>query len=548
MIAYALGLWNYSVPLTGDQKVYVATSLEMSQHQSWLVPWLGGEHTYIKPPFVNWTLLLSWLLFGIGPWGTFFPSALAVALGAWVLQKISKILNNTQESPHAGLWYAVTFGTLTYGGSAQMEVWVTLFYLTSWLSILHFHQTKKTLYLYLAFLMAGLSALIKSPLYSVFWVLGYFLFLLSSRQLKLLFTPNFGPHFAGALLLGVFAGLSWFLYAAFTDFSPFWNLYVLHETFGKKGAPYTLPFTFWRDYLLSLLPITLPALMAMGIWSKNKFKFSQNTSPHAATFLVAASILPFCFFSIFPYRTETYLFILTPLIGIFLDLILPQIQQSKIFILSLKVNAAILALGTFLISLLLFLPGFIPAWNALLLLFSGVLPFILSGRRHFPRVHLIALLGVILSVRLAALSLGESDIHDLRAHLRENPHSSLVFLDEGKSWWNEIGLLSVAARQKGIRVFKLEKAQSLLNQGHTLVIPNYDIDSVLPRLLSNQSPTTPYTIKPWNRWNRGFLIPNLQDLKTMALPNTPEWKARFKREYKLIFLPRPHSPGQNPQD
>src|SRR3989338_3129366 len=49
--AYMIMAGSMSVPLTGDQKVYVSTAMEMREHGQWLQPLLFGEPSYYKPPF-----------------------------------------------------------------------------------------------------------------------------------------------------------------------------------------------------------------------------------------------------------------------------------------------------------------------------------------------------------------------------------------------------------------------------------------------------------------------------------------------------------------
>ena len=62
--AYLINLGSFSVPLTGDQKTYVAIANEMRERGSWMVPYLFGEPNYLKPPFQYWATLISWNLFG----------------------------------------------------------------------------------------------------------------------------------------------------------------------------------------------------------------------------------------------------------------------------------------------------------------------------------------------------------------------------------------------------------------------------------------------------------------------------------------------------
>lgn len=528
LLCYGFGLWGYSVPLTGDQKVYISTALESWQHGSWLTPWLLGEHTYIKPPFVNWMLMSGWFIFGFGGFGTFFPSALGVVLTAFFLRKISGLLGVAASGRNAGLWFAATFGTLTYGGAAQMEIWIVLFYSAAWWAAMMYFRTKKYPYLYLGFIIAGLTALIKSPLYSVFWVLSFCGYAIVVRDRRQIF---FSKRTYFALVSGMVVGLAWFVYSFVADHDAFWNLYVVHETLQKSGGNGGSIFDMWRDFALSLFPILL---IVLGVIIFTNFRKNRQ----CLGFLLSWILLPAAFFSYFPYRTETYLYILTPAIALFMDLYFPMAFESKVFKGIYRFNAILISILALAMGVMFYLPGFISLWIAIFMLLSGVVLATLAWK-NTPFPHLCGMLMLVLCIRLAAISLGMSDTRGLRDFMAAHPSSAPIFLDEGRNWWNEIGMLSVAVGRPGFRAARLEILAVNLAAGNVAVLSGQEWSSSVPwveKYFAGKQPGCQLKTQTWLRWNRGFMFPGFKDLLDMAKPGTPEWNARFRREYKLLWL------------
>jgi 4-amino-4-deoxy-L-arabinose transferase-like glycosyltransferase len=84
--------------------------------------------------------------------------------------------------------------------------------------------------------VAGASSLVKSPLYSVFLVLGYWIYFVGSRKHENVKKLPRRVSFYLAHLLGVLVGVSWFFLVWLTDRERFWSQYIVQETFGKRGG------------------------------------------------------------------------------------------------------------------------------------------------------------------------------------------------------------------------------------------------------------------------------------------------------------------------
>src|SRR5947207_3063788 len=82
--AYFIGIWKFSVPLTGDQKVYINHSMEMWLSGNWIYPSLFGQHSYYKPPFQYWLTLIGCNVFGFNLFGTMIFSVIFASITAWI--------------------------------------------------------------------------------------------------------------------------------------------------------------------------------------------------------------------------------------------------------------------------------------------------------------------------------------------------------------------------------------------------------------------------------------------------------------------------------
>lgn len=551
--SYSLGIWAYSVPFVGDEKVYLSTAMEMREKGSLLLPYLFGETSYIKPPWLYWTLLVGWKLFGFNLVGTFFFSVFATAATAMILTQISaeldssereggKTLNQKGISSVAGIWFAGCTGTLTYGTSAQMEIWVVFFSSLAWLLFLKHHRTGETRWLALGFLVCGLSGLNKSPLYSVFSVTTYFAYLLFAPRphwvqgvglrgfLRWFFSS--GSLFAHCLGIGV--GLSWFVAAALLDRERFWSQYIIQETLSKKGGNPSTIFHQWMDFFTFTIPFTLLLIVAF-------FRVPQLKN-RQITLLLCWSLLPALFFSIFPYRTETYLYILIPPVALILDWGLRLLlatecshespaedrRSVRVGTWIIRGNAIIMGLGFTFLAWLTFVTGLLGVSGAALILGAGLVFVFVSWRQgpqksvsgnHRPLAY--ASLGMIVAVRIGAILIGESDLKDLREVIAQSHRNNLAFLDEGRNQWNEVGLLAVAVGAPALRVYNQAEAKEAFNQGATLVLTQDQNDIFSAGELMQAEEFF------WWRLQRGFGIPSYQDLREVTAKKN-------RRRYKLL--------------
>lgn len=313
---YLLGLGLWSVPITGDQKFYISVALEMRERGSWLIPYFQGEPCFIKPPLQFWLTLLSWKITGVNLFGALLPSFIAMLLVALMLPRLvlawfPKV--SREQAQSVMLVFAALLGTATFSNVAQMEIHSVFFWIFGWWTILQTlalpvesHSCRFIGFL-IAFAAAGVSGWLKSPLYSVLWVLSFFTYLLLNiRSPSVVFTLK-SPRFYLALLLGVSTGLIWFLLAYRAEPALFWNQYLMQENLNKRGGNGSTPWGIWISLLYWFFPYTL---LLPAFFTKLEF-WKQGLRTW-----IPALILPAVFFTMHPYRVNTYLFLLCPVLSV----------------------------------------------------------------------------------------------------------------------------------------------------------------------------------------------------------------------------------------
>ncbi len=444
-VCYALGLWGLSVPLTGDQKTYLTIALEMKERGEWIIPTLFGESNFLKPPLQYWATRIGWSVFGFGLWGALLPSVLALIGTADVVDRISK-----KEGALAGILFAGTLASMTYGTTAQMEIWVVLFYCWAW----HLWWEGRTL---AAFAMTGMMSWIKGPLYPVLWVLSIVFEAFMKNNLRTLLASR---RFWGALCGGVFIGLSWYFLAARTHYREMMDMFFLRENLGKVSTSHGTPLGLWGEFVGTLFPILIAWLAVLTTpefkvaWKEQRLRWLSYMT------------VPAVFFTLFPYRVNTYLYLLTPVVVWMLVSAGSGLHRRARI-------AGWFAAG-FGVALLFFvLRMFTGGWIGwgLALGFAALIPC--WALAHFRgTLYGVALTSVAMVslIRVAAIGVGEGDLAGLRQAIELWPDSKFAYVMPREDIWHEVGMISAAT---GIRIAVLRSdadAERHVRSGGALIL------------------------------------------------------------------------------
>jgi 4-amino-4-deoxy-L-arabinose transferase-like glycosyltransferase len=438
-------LWGLSVPLTGDQKTYLTIALEMKERGDWIIPTLFGEPNFLKPPLQYWATRIGWAVFGFGLWGALLPSVLALVGSADVVDRLSK-----KSGALAGLLFAGTLASMTYGTTAQMEIWVLLFYCWAW----YLWWEGKTLS---AFVVTGVMSWIKGPLYPVLWVLSICFEALLKKNLRSLLQNR---RFWIGLTGGVFIGLSWYLLAARTHYREMMDMFFLRENLGKVSTSHGTPWGLWGEFTATLFPILIAFAAVLttpefrSAWKEQRVRW------------LSYWVVPAVFFTLFPYRVNTYLYLLTPVV------IWMMVSAENGFRRRARISgwlASLFGAGLLFFVFRMFTGGWME--GPLLGGFVALIPcWALAHFRGSLRGVALTSVALVSLIRVAAVGVGEGDLAGLKNALALWPDSTFAYVMPHEDIWHEVGMISAATGKRMLVLKSEDDAERHIRSGGTLIL------------------------------------------------------------------------------
>ena len=373
--------------------------------------------------------------------GALLPSVLALIGSAFTVFELGKKLK--LKSPLvAAVLFSSTIGSMTYGSTAQMEIWIVFFYLLAWLAVLHAE-------IYLAYILVGLMALVKGPLYPVLWTMSYLVW-----DLKKIKTRKFWV----ALILGTAIGLSWYFLAAMTNKTEMLNQFLYSENFAKIHTQQGTIFQLWSEFIISLFPWIL--ILIFGVFREsNRERWKKNQK-----FYLSYALLSMIFFTFFPYRVNSYLYFLTPIAAMMASEV--ELEFSK------RKWVAFLYGVIFSILLFVVLRFCQSGWFGYEL-WIGVLGvsvvFLVANFKGWMSYVAIASLLLVNMIRISGVQIGEKDIAGLREIVHHHPGEYSYFINS-RDYWHEFGLISAGLGKSVQRIYKVEEIDSFLAQGGFVIL------------------------------------------------------------------------------
>jgi 4-amino-4-deoxy-L-arabinose transferase-like glycosyltransferase len=178
----------------------------MFETGNYLVPQVGSEPYYRKPPLVNWLVAASFKLFGSrNEWTARLPSVLSVLAVALAFLTIARGALGPTGSFYAALIWLANFGMIEKGRLIEIEaLYVSLFGLALifWLSWWR-RDRSGWLTWTVPWVFLGLGILAKGPLHLLFFYTVVFAVLASERELRKLL--GLRHLIALIIMIGIFA-------------------------------------------------------------------------------------------------------------------------------------------------------------------------------------------------------------------------------------------------------------------------------------------------------------------------------------------------------
>jgi 4-amino-4-deoxy-L-arabinose transferase-like glycosyltransferase len=195
-----------SLAIKGEEGRRILPGITMLQTGNYLVPQVGGETYFRKPPLINWLVAASVKVFGRqNEWTARIPSVACVLLVAIAFVTVARASLGPSGSIVAALMWLINAGIIEKGRLAEIEaLYVSLcalaiiFWLSFWLQ-----KQSPWLIWTIPFVFLGLGWLAKGPILLVFFYGVVIAVVWKGRKWRALFHP---AHFVGiVLMLGIFA-------------------------------------------------------------------------------------------------------------------------------------------------------------------------------------------------------------------------------------------------------------------------------------------------------------------------------------------------------
>ncbi|HEV2046304.1 MAG TPA: glycosyltransferase family 39 protein [Chthoniobacterales bacterium] len=267
-----------SLAIKGEEGRRILPGIAMLESGNYLVPQVGGEAYFRKPPLINWLVAASFKIFGTrNEWTARLPSAISVLAVAIAFMTVARASLGPRGSTIAAIIWLTNIGIIEKGRLIEIEgLYTSLFGLAIifWLS---FWEQKKSAWLIWipACIFLGLGLLAKGPVHLLFFYGVVLAVLWKARSWRILFHP---AHFVGLLIMvGIFA--AWAIPFAHTAGSALATTKWSNQFTGRlKGSDFQ--FLRWvrniPQGLLYLLPWTiLLPLIRFDIFSEKDRQFAR---------------------------------------------------------------------------------------------------------------------------------------------------------------------------------------------------------------------------------------------------------------------------------
>jgi 4-amino-4-deoxy-L-arabinose transferase-like glycosyltransferase len=195
-----------SIAIKGEEGRRILPAVRMLETGNYIVPQVGSNPYYRKPPLVNWLVAVSFKILGVrNEWTARLPSAFSVLAVAIAFVTVAGTTLGQRGSIIAALIWMTNMGIIEKGRLIEIEaLYVSLCGLAiiCWLSF--FLQKKSPWLIWLpASVFLGLGLLAKGPTHLVFFYGIVLAVLAYSKGWRLLFHP---AHFVAlAMMLGIAA-------------------------------------------------------------------------------------------------------------------------------------------------------------------------------------------------------------------------------------------------------------------------------------------------------------------------------------------------------
>jgi 4-amino-4-deoxy-L-arabinose transferase-like glycosyltransferase len=193
-----------SIAIKGEEGRRILPAIRMLETGNYIVPQVGSNPYFRKPPLINWLVAVSFKIFGVrNEWTARLPSAIAVLAVAIAFVTVARASLGSRGSMIAALIWMTNIGMIEKGRLIEIEaLYVSLCGLAIifWLSFWNREKSPWLIWLPASFFL-GIGLLAKGPTYLIFFYAIVLSIIFRAKDWRLLFHP---AHFVGiAIMLAI---------------------------------------------------------------------------------------------------------------------------------------------------------------------------------------------------------------------------------------------------------------------------------------------------------------------------------------------------------
>lgn len=307
---------NGSIAFTNpDEVFYAQTAKEMSQHHTWMVPYIFGQPQFEKPIFLYWLLRLSFLVCGVTTFaGRFFPALFAVfaALGVYLLGILG--FRDSKKALISGLIFISSALCVGLAKTVFTDLIFSVFILFSFLAFFwgYTYKENRPAAVILSFIFSGLAVLTKGPLGFLIPASGVAVFLFIRKDKRYVLTKS---HIIGVLIFAAIT-MPWYAYVtakygqAFTHeffYNDHWRRFIEAEHPGNDR---------WYFYPLSVIGCMFPWSLYSAVALFYLFRRNKYSKSAVHVFLGSWICLTLLIFQVCHSKLASYIFPLFPAVAL----------------------------------------------------------------------------------------------------------------------------------------------------------------------------------------------------------------------------------------
>jgi len=291
-----------SIAIKGEEGRRILPAVRMLETGNYIVPQIGSNPYFRKPPLVNWLVAASFAVSGVrNEWTARLPSALAVLAVAIAFVTVARASLGPTGSLIAALIWMTNIGMIEKGRLIEIEALyvslcglATIFWLSCWV------QKKSPWLIWIPpSIFLGLGLLAKGPTHLVFFYAVVVAVLWRAKDWRLLLHP---AHFAALAIILVIPA-AWAI--------PFLHSTTTQVAMDKWSSQYTgrlkgidFKFVSWIQNIPRGLMYFLPWLL---LFSFARFsKFHDESHRQLARALAWGIAVPFVAFNLVPGSVARY--------------------------------------------------------------------------------------------------------------------------------------------------------------------------------------------------------------------------------------------------